>query len=1611
MTCLQRLVIGKGLPKSKLKNALDAFNACADLGLEIQLKVLQALPALLQNYANELEGELLAGALQVCCFLQSAKAPTVSGVAAATLQQLVTAIFEKVSDEDRTASQIPAHHEVPGDGEPIVLRPAAFDAYRVFRDLALAAEGRPTKFVQLNSLSPESSLELVHSCISSNGRLFALHPELLSTIGSNLLPLVTNALSEKLGFPMTVRCMRILDLTLNRYFHRFSEELEVALGLLNHSLDADAATPWKRAISAEVVRHFFTNGGLVIEAYARFDQGEGGKPVVQDLLATFVRLSAEKPAVIGLGQQSSVPIGPSSKAESSDPATLEAAGGVAGVISSALGVTETNVAGISSQWSLPRTACLDQLDKVDGPPVPETYVYTIVLECLNSLSDSLARVILPLTVQQDQPDNRQTDDGQANGRLTDGSGTRLPRSKSFRMRSIPVNPLDVEDGSIDPRVRAVGGLVGSCWPAWLATSSTFLNAALEEQYYRNLIKAYQRFTQVAGLLRLSTPRDALLTTLSKSAVPLHVLSAANSDGARSPVAESPRVFSNPKNLLSVDSLVSQATSLSIDRDRRQSAEPPRPMLTTRNLLCLRALLNLAIALGPTLGTSFSVVVDTLRQADLILSSGPAQSFVRQSMTGKGQDTAAAVQAFSAEVAAVESAASRLIESTADYPNDAFMNVLKAFSRLLGAKSLEPPLSPRLSQVSPPSTPTSKHRTFSGLPGISTLAEMQARDYQFVVPKLGALAELNIPRFVSDEPSSSGWDHLVNELAQVATGSACPREARRAAGNILCKSAASTILAVLAEDDDIKASIQRRGLAVLLQIVDGIYSKDSELTSTDLDIQVLVFEALKAVLERCGDSLIAGWNKTLAIIGSTFERTEEASATDPGNADISIEWQHVTEDFVSVPVGRVAFSAMQLVCSDFLAVIPNSEIPSLLELLRRFIGQSEDLNVALTSVTIAWNVSNQMLGAELDTELDVMASALLEVDDKEERIRREAGTSKAAQLMLLLLHICQAVCETQREVRNAAFQTLCSIFKSHGSRFHQATWDLMLRSIIFPVAAEDVITYQPSKNGSRKETLNVRRSDVDSSRAIISGVSDLVAQHIRDIERLQGLPRLWEVFLSTMEAYLDCERHALNTAVYQAVSSVLSRVDAESKQWTTPLYRTIAFWLKRLPGQADDMRTSDSNQRAYSAYLEAASELYRLTKDSMSPPQTRKLIDNICECIRTSDGPGPRADVNNLSPVQAKALDLLKQMRTNLSSLPSRLITAAAELSLLYCDAADHSETKQGPTFVAISSEAIDWFRALIEAHLGVPEIYETDTLSSALKSFRRMIAAKYRFQTEHKGVALWRRATFTALAICPAVLRLTDDCEQSTGNAIWGEFASIAAGIVAAGGLDRVGDRVKIEEDESFDVENFRNLRSQLVPGLGRAELNDGVRQIYCQAIFEASIVHQPEPEEILESSHSPLEELGKIRRGRVKHVPYSQRERMSYVCFEELIALSSQSDDSEEAMKLAQAAAPLLILRLAIPIRAYIADQPLRGRRPQPLSELEELLFCFEQIKRLGLHPQALAHDPVAEGRTGSSAHLQFLYPLLAQAVATAGDRWSGSEEVLTPLQPVLASITPIHT
>ncbi|KAG4301046.1 hypothetical protein PCK1_002745 [Pneumocystis canis] len=97
--CLQKLIAVSAIPDFSLSSVLKALYEATLLSADIQLKILQILPVLLTNYANELIGELFSEIFKICFTLQNSKYTVVQNTTAATLRQLVILAFDRAARE------------------------------------------------------------------------------------------------------------------------------------------------------------------------------------------------------------------------------------------------------------------------------------------------------------------------------------------------------------------------------------------------------------------------------------------------------------------------------------------------------------------------------------------------------------------------------------------------------------------------------------------------------------------------------------------------------------------------------------------------------------------------------------------------------------------------------------------------------------------------------------------------------------------------------------------------------------------------------------------------------------------------------------------------------------------------------------------------------------------------------------------------------------------------------------------------------------------------------------------------------------------------------------------------------------------------------------------------------------------------------------------------------------------------------------------------------------------------------------------------------------------------------------------------------------------------
>lgn len=965
IVCLQRLIVSRALPRSRLNQVLEALQQATSAGLDVQLKILQALPSLLSNYAADLKGELLVTALNICFILQSSKNAIVNNTSAATLQQLVVSVFDKVVTEDKAGSESPSVGEAPTQKGTVQLRSAALDAFRVFNDLCLLTESQRPEYLRFSGLTQTFGLELIESVLTNHAAIFSTHPEQAHILRTRVMPFIIGSLRGKPNFATSVRLVRILYTLLRRHISILPAESGDAMDILTQLLDQDTAT-WKRSLCMEVFRGIFAEPGLFRRIYLLYDSQEGQKPILKNLTATFVRVSTEKPSVIGLGHQSTIPVSNpyASIGVSTEQAMLEASG-VTGIITGSVGSDGHNT-GISTQWSTMRVPCIDQLDKTEPPSIPESYLYSLTLACMTSLSEGLAKFILPLTVPGEGRSRKRSTkpdvgrDSPAPRAVEDNSTGRgvLERSASFKKNPVPINPLMLEDHPLHAEVKICAAFIEECWPAILATCSTFLYAALDSEYYHSLVRAFQKFTHVAGLLQLNTPRDAFLTTLGKAAVPPNVFTACLNAGSQRPVPATPTVdtpnsiFSNARGLLSVDSLVSQPTQSS-ERPRQHSVDTGPSTLNTRNLLCLRALLNLGIALGPTLSSSWRIVLETLQQADFVLfasgkSAGRTPTAIKATDHQADQEANVLLSNFSSEIKAVETAVSRLFESTIDFPNSAFVEVITAVCTLV-EKRTAAPSQPGSRPQSPPSTgsalqaPRMPHGRQLSITTSAFTGPNQ--ENQFALAKLGDLASINLERLLSYPPEASGWTPLTSELISTLSSSLNTAPVRLRAAETLVRIVMEASGAIASQPEESRGRIQTRLLEAFRDALLPLQLDHRHVTvtnhSTDVDIHKVVLDGLRGILENCGETLVSGWDIAFEIIDTIFVRRDPISdEKGPGSKQTVLIAR-------SVKLIRPSFASLELICSDFLSSLPNSCFLNLVDTLYKFCSQDDDLNVALT----------------------------------------------------------------------------------------------------------------------------------------------------------------------------------------------------------------------------------------------------------------------------------------------------------------------------------------------------------------------------------------------------------------------------------------------------------------------------------------------------------------------------------------------------------------------------------------------------------------------------------------------------------------------------------------
>ncbi|KAI9674789.1 MAG: hypothetical protein M1817_001693 [Caeruleum heppii] len=1486
VSCLQKLIVSRCLAGEKLKDVLESLRTATAQGLDVQLKILQALPPLTQNYADDLGGEKLGSALLVCSTLQTSKFPVVSSTATATFQQLVTSVFDRVGREDEQELDNDHAQDLLLSGAHIRARPAALDAYKVFNDVCSLTNGQKPALLRSAVIAQTFGLELIESVLNNHAELFSSHAELVHVLRERIMPLIIQALSDQLGFAVTVRVMRILLLVVQDHLQAVAAQGEVALGILIHLLDPENAPTWKRVLCMELLRAIHADGNLVRTIYALYDDQAGKKDIVGRHVAALVRLTTEKPSVIGLGGQSTAPRGDASSRTTSDEQAAMDAGAVAGMIGGAVSMQGSSLTGISAQWSSARSPLIDQLDKVDPPDMPETYLYSLALTCINGFSEGLAKFILPLAVLNETRTRKKRPlrtiaAAVEMGRSPPPSQTNeiintAPVGATAKPESVP-NPLLLQSHPMSGEIRICTAIMDNCWPAILATCSTFLVAALDNDLFHSLIRSIQKFTQVSGLLELHTPRDAFMTTLGKAAVPPKLVSGNLVASPTSPGGIRQSSIQHPRAILATEHTMPSA-SVSSGKNRALPVPDVGSSLNTRNLLCLRALVNLAIALGPTLGRAWTIVLETLQQAEYIMhSTNHNRERLRQEQGGDdatGSSAGSTTAHLGPEIRALESAATRMLESSATFSNDSFADLLEACRQLLSVAALEM-MTDGLLQTQAGhvvTAPNHTHSRASSISEVSTRLPYQVEKDYFALLKLGELASVNTVRLAEQNPEASGWKMLVETFVSVAGSQHLGVTERSTAVQNLNSMVLDAFKLTSPTDSSDRGLVQQRLFFTIRASVESLCppkrNGSTAPSGADIEIHQMILETLRSMLEHGGEGLDSGWDDIFSVMMSAFidstspctENTTSASPDGPFSCLLKPRASSLL---------RASFDSLQLVCSDFLSCIPTPAFPALINALYAFSFQGVELNISLTAL------------------------------------------------------------------------------------------------------------YQKDQ-AARDETTIL----------IVNGITGLFADFYTVLTATTEFETSWRRFICYLQVLLARGSLEIKANVYRALVQVLMRAKA-SNGWTASSTKLVwELWASALPSDdIKDTARASADQDAFEAYVHLSGQLYRLMR-GMSDKDVEVTVARLLDCITSSSRPPYTADVDQPTLLQKTTLEAMASIERRTPRIRAIIIESLAKILRLPYQT---DRRQKGLTYIALCRIAMTSLQTLTLQDRDERDTFRSHAFHSALEALALPIAQRFSGQNADRDLPRWRKATETCLTILESALPALQKPKlaQDEAQRFWKCVVQITNAVTES--QADVTESTTADADEAFDIEASRRLRGLLIPQLGAECVPDIVRREYAQGLFCNSFVHRaevwdlPGPGRQLASS---IDTMYQIRMGRTYEPPKVTRSQMSYVCLDELFRLAARQDGSMERVRLAQAASPYLIVRAATILRAYIADQPLRGQMPQPVSQRRELIYILDHLLSLRGEPRAIPDAPNAQSE--SKKHLQRLMPLMGKATRVA---WNDQE------------------
>lgn len=553
-----------------------------------------------------------------------------------------------------------------------------------------------------------------------------------------------------------------------------------------------------------------------------------------------------------------------------------------------------------------------------------------------------------------------------------------------------------------------------------------------------------------------------------------------------------------------------------------------------------------------------------------------------------------------------------------------------------------------------------------------------------------------------------------------------------------------------------------------------------------------------------------------------------------------------------------------------------------------------------------------------------------------------------------------------------------------------------RVVLVEMLSVDKETYDKLEH-SRSPNQNDETQEGRNETAVImvGGVSKILSQNLESMVSSPNFSELWSQLLVYFSGLLNRKVLEISTAVCIGVTKILAEIEDIDKLDQSSTAKLWDLWESGIPVfHRDNSQRKKGNQDSVVAYLELLHQMSRFIVHGIELEQVKIVTERLHSCVLHSDSAAYSADIDRMAPVQKIALNCLRNIPTEIPGALYKLVDSIAGFIILPYEGGDETKSQ---SYVALSKAAMDLLRTCLLDHMANGKIQDPKLVTRALDALKTPLRLKYQWRREGKEPSPWKKATTTSLTILETIVPILKPAPEAPG--FWSAVIEISSCITSADTAS-CNNPTSISQDQKFDIEAHTRMRALITPLLGLSSVPEPSRRAYVASIFSNSIIHIPHPDDLARPGQDLLQGLQSIHIGRTQDLPPTPRSELSYLLLDELFSLVSVRESTSEQLRLARAAAPFLILRAGITIKAYTHDQPLRGRMPQPWSQKKELLYILRKLVELNSEPGAI---PDAPGITSPrKKHLHRLYGLIVQATSIT----DGDDEVKEALREFLKNL-----